>query len=254
MATSGASIKLKRLRQRFGINAPKLAIRTHVAWYWRALAIIVMLSVSLALAIWIYDAGRRIAGYQSNESEQEIQSLRNRVTELDAELNKLRTLAGSGESSLMIERATLDQLSRQAKTLELENVALKEDLAFFEGLMPSSVAGEEVGVRIDKLRVEPTGALGEYRYRMLVINNGVRQAKELKGSLQFLVKTQQGGKDVMITLPSGKEPERENYRFELKHFHRLEGVFSVPSGAVVEEVEARLLLDGVVRVRQSVTL
>lgn len=254
MATSGASIKLKRIRQRFGINAPKLAIRTHVAWYWRALAIIAMLSVSLALATWIYDAGRRIAGYQSDESEQEIQFLRNRVGELDAELTKLRTVAASGESSRMIERATLEQLSRQAKTLESENAALKEDLAFFEGLMPSSMAGGEAGVRIDKLRVEPTGTLGEYRYRMLVINNGVRQAKELKGSLQLLVKTQQGGKDVMIELPSGKEPNRENYRFELKHFHRLEGVFLVPSGAVVEEVEARLLLDGAVRVRQFVAL
>ena len=110
MATSGASVKFKRLRQRFGISAPKLAIRTHVAWYWRALAIIAILSVSLAFAAWIYDAGRRIAGFDSNESVREIQSLRNYVMELDTELTKLRSLAGSGESSLQIERATQRQL------------------------------------------------------------------------------------------------------------------------------------------------
>jgi len=225
MATSGASVKFKRLRQRFGISAPKLAIRTHVAWYWRALAIIAILSVSFALAAWIYDAGRRIAGFDSNESVREIQSLRNYVMELDAELTKLRSLAGSGESSLQIERATQRQLYRQVKDLELENATLKQDLAFFEGLMPSSELGDEVGVKIDHLKIERDGASSDYRYRMLVVNNGGRQAKELKGSLQILVKMQLGGKDAMITLPSDTEPNLQRFRFEIKHFHRLEGVF-----------------------------
>ena len=254
MATSGASVKFKRLRQRFGISAPKLAIRTHVAWYWRALAIIAILSVSLAFAAWIYDAGRRIAGFDSNESVREIQSLRNYVMELDTELTKLRSLAGSGESSLQIERATQRQLYRQVKDLEVENAALKQDLAFFEGLMPSSEMGDEAGVKINQLRIVRDGASGDYRYRMLVVNNGGRQVRELKGSLQLLVKMQQGGKDAMITLPSDTEPNLQRFRFEIKHFHRLEGVFSVPSGAVVKEVEVRLLQDGAVRAKQSVTL
>ncbi len=254
MATPRASLKFKRLRQRFGINAPKLAIRTHVAWYWRTLAIIIVLSISLALAAWIYDAGRQIAGFQSNESVREIQSLRNNVMELDAELTKLRSLAGSGESSLQIERSTQKQLSRQVKSLELENAALKQDLAFFEGLMPSSELGEEAGVKIDHLRIEPEGNPNAYRYRMLVINNGGRQAKEMKGALQLLIKVQRGGKDAIITLPSETEPNPQRFRFEIKHFHRLEGVFSVPAGTVVKGVEARLLQDGSVRARQFVTL
>ena len=138
MATSGTSVRLKRLRRRFGISAPKLAIRTHVAWYWRLLSVIVILSVSLALAAWIYDAGRRIAGFQSNESGREILSLRAHLTDVDAELAKLRSLAGSRESSLQMERATLKQLALQVNALEVENGALKEDLAFFEGLIPAS--------------------------------------------------------------------------------------------------------------------
>jgi len=254
MAAPGASVKLKRLRQRFGINAPKLAIRTHVAWYWRALAGIAILSVSLALAAWIYDAGRRIAGFQSNESVREIQSLSNHLMELDAELTKLRSLAGSGESSLLLERAAQQQLTRQIKALEIENATLKEDLAFFEGLMLASKAGDELGARIENLKVEPSGTLGEHRYRMLVINSGGRQAKELKGSLQILVKVQEGGKDANITFPSATEPNPQRFRLEIKHFQRIEGVFSVPSGAVVKEVEVRLLQDGSLRAKQSVTL
>ena len=253
MATPGASVRLKRLRQRFGISAPRLAIKTHVAWYWRALAGIVVLSVSLALAIWIYDAGRRISGFRSDESTREIQSLSNHVMELDTELTKLRSLAGSGESSLQIERVTQQQLVRQVKALEIENAALKEDLAFFEGLMPASEAGEDTGVKIDNLRIAQNGAPGEYRYRMLVLNGG-RQAKELKGSLQLLVKMRLGDKDAMITLPSGTEPVLQRFRFDIKHFHRLDGVFSVPTEAVIIGVEARLLQEGAVRAKQSVIL
>ena len=89
MASSGAAVKLKRLRQRFGISAPKLAIKTHVAWYWRVLIVITILSVSLAAAAWIYDEGMRIAGFHSDKSLREIQSLRDQVMELDAELTKL---------------------------------------------------------------------------------------------------------------------------------------------------------------------
>jgi multidrug efflux pump subunit AcrA (membrane-fusion protein) len=254
MATSSASVKLKRLRQRFGISAPRVAVRTHVAWYWRALAMIAILTISLALAEWIYDAGRRIAGFDSNESVREIQSLRNYVMELDSELTKLRSVAGSGESSLQIERATQKQLSRQVKSLESENEALKQDLAFFEGLMPASGLGEEVGVKIDRLRIEADSKSGEYRYRMLVVNNGGRQAKEIKGLLQLLVKVQRGGKDAMITIPSDTDPNPQRFRIEIRHFHRLEGVFSIPDDAVIKGVEVRLLQDGVVRARQTATL
>lgn len=254
MATSSASVKLKRLRQRFGISAPRLAIRAHVAWYWRALVVVAILSISLALAAWIYDAGRRIAGFDSTESVREIQALRNYVMELDAELTKLRSLAGSGESSLQIERAAQQQLSRYVKSLEMENAALKQDLAFFEGLMPTSTGGEEVGVKINHLRIDSDGTPGEYRYRMLVVNNGGRQAKELKGSLQLLVTVRQDGKDAMITLPSENEQNPQRFRFEIKHFHRLEGVFSIPPGDIIKGVEARLLQDGVVRAKQFVAL
>ena len=253
MATPGASVRLKRLRQRFGISAPKLAIKTHVAWYWRALAGVVFLSISLALAVWIYDAGRRIAGFRSDESTREIQLLSNHVMALDTELTKLRSLAGSGESSLQIERVTQQQLVRQVKALEIENAALKEDLAFFEGLMPASEAGDDAGVRIDNLRITQDGALGEYRYRMLVLNGG-RQARGLKGTLQLLVKMRLGDKDAMITLPSGAESVPQRFRFDIKHFHRLDGVFSIPPEAVITGVEARLLQDGVVRAKQSVIL
>ena len=136
----------------------------------------------------------------------------------------------------------------------MENAALRQDLAFFEELMPSVELGGEPGLKINHLRIEPEAKTGEFRYRMLVVNNGGRQAKEVRGALQLLVEVRQSGKDAMITVPSTAEQNSQRFRFEIKHFHRLEGVFSVPEGATVKRVEARLLQDGAVRAKQSVIL
>lgn len=253
MATPTASIRLKRLRQRFGINAPKLAIRTHVAWYWRVLAAIAVLSLSLAIAGWIYDAGRRFAGFDIQESSREITSLRERLLGLEDELVRLRSVAGTGDSVRLIEKSTRQQLAVQIKTLEAENAALKEDLAFFEGLVPATEMGGESGIRINRLRVEPETVDGQYRYRMLLVNNAGSAAKNFSGSLQLLVRVQVAGKDAIITVPPELQQDLRGFQFEIKRFQRAEGVFSVPPGSVVKSVEARLLQGGSVRARQSVT-
>ncbi len=253
MATPGASLRFRRLRQRFGISAPKVAVRTHVAWYWRALAVVVVLSVSLASAAWIYDAGRRIAGFDSQSSAQALADLRARVAELDAELSVVRGVASAADSNLKIERVAQQQLAQQVRLLETENAALKQDLAFFEGLVPGSGSGEP-GVRINRFRIEPDLQTGGYRYRMLLVHNASRQQREFRGDLQFVVKVQQGGKDAMISLPSEGEANAQRYRLEVRNFHRAEGILPVPPGAILKSVEVRVLQDGVVRTRQTINL
>lgn len=254
MATSGASVRLKRLRQRFGIGAPRLAIKAHVAWYWRAVFVFASIAVSLALAAWMYDAGMRIAGFHSEASSREIQSLRDHVMELDAELTKLRSLAGVGESNIQIERAALRQLSEQVRSLEDENSVLKEDLALFERLIPSSVTDSGDGVRIDRLRIAATGAPGGYRYRMLVVNGGGRLGKEVKGMLRLVVKVRQGGRDSMFFFPSDLGRDAESFRFVIKNFDRLEGEFALPLDASIKSVEVILQKDGAVLARQVAIL
>jgi len=66
----------KRMQLRFGISAPKMTVRTHLAWYWRWLGTMVMIAVSLALAAWMYDAGRRFAGFDRTELELEVSKLK----------------------------------------------------------------------------------------------------------------------------------------------------------------------------------
>ena len=256
MATSSAAVKLRRLRRRFGIGAPRVAIRTHIAWYWRVLAGLLGLAVLLALIVWVYDIRAWLPGYDNSESMREIQALRNHVMELDSELTKLRGATGSEESRLQIQQATLQRLSDQVKELGLENAALKQDLAFFEELMPSAEMGDKAGFKINHLRIEPENDSGEFRYQMLAVYSGGRQAqaKTVQGNLRLIVKMRHHGKDVTVSIPTDKEEKSERFRFEIKSLQRLDGIFSVPQGAVLKSVEAQLLQNGTVRAKQLVTL
>ncbi len=253
MAAPGSSLRFKRLRQRFGISAPKVAVRTHVAWYWRALGIVALLSVSIAAAAWIYDAGRSIAGFDSKSSAEALAELRGRVVELEGELSALRGVASAADSNLRIERVAQQQLLQQVRVLEAENAALKQDLAFFEGLVPEAANSAQT-VRINRFRVEPEAEGGRYRYRMLLVHNATRQQREFRGELQFALQVQQGDKGAMIIVPAEGDSGAQRYRLEMKHFQRAEGVLPIPAGAVLKSVEVRVVQDGTVRARQTINL
>lgn len=251
IADSRLAVTLSRLRRRFGISAPRMAVRMHIPWYWRATAAVVLLSISLALAGWIYDAGRRFAGFDRRETEQELASLRDQAAELEREAARLRSLANSSESSLQIERTAQQQLVRQLKTLQEENGRLKEDIAFFESL--AAADGKAPTLTISRLRVEPDVVQGQYRFRLLAAAQGGKKDREFRGSVQFLVGLQQDGRSAIMVLPAANDSNPQ-YNVSFKYFQRVEGTFRVPKGAHVTSVEVRLVQDGVMRATQTVTL
>ncbi len=247
------ALKLRRWRSRFGISAPRVAVRTHVSWHWRVLVWGAVLAASLATAGWIYDAGRRFAGFDVRESEQEIRILHGRVAELDVERQRLRSLADTSESKLQIELAAQQQLTRQIKTLEAENAQLKEDLSLFESLAQTET--RDSGVSIPRLRIElEDAAANQYRYRMLVALQGGRKDKEFKGDYQLVLNLLQDGRSVVMTLPAAAEPALQKFHLSFKYFQRLEGGFRIPANARIKSVEARLLQQGTLLVSRVATL
>ena len=237
---------LKKIRQRFGIAAPRMTVRTHVAWYWRMLGLVAVLSCSFALAAWMYDAGRRFAGFDRSEAEQELSQLRESVAKLTQETVGLRASVNASESKLQIERAAQAQLGRQVKVLEDENARLKEDLAFFENLIPSE--HRDNTLLINRFQVEPGALPGEFRYRLLLLQGG-RRDKPFQGNLQLLVTLQQEGKSAIITLP--EEGAAPAYKISFKYFQRVEGTFRIAPGAQVKMVQVRIFESGSAEARAT---
>ena len=243
---------LRRLRGRFGISARRVAISTHIPWYWRAGATVVLLALVLVLSVWIYDTGRNFSGFDSGQSEQKLRDLHARISQLEEELASLHNLASASESKLQIERTAQQELAQQIKRLEVDNGRLREDLAVFENL----AAGETKtsGIGIQRLQVAPEATKGSYRYRMLLSAPILSKGKEFQGQLQLVVTVMNSGKTVILTFPQAGEPDAQKYLVKFKHFRRVEGVFQVPADTLAKMVEARLLQNGIVVATQQASL
>ena len=241
---------IRKVRQRFGISAPRLTVRTQLAWYWRWLGLLVSAAIVLAIAAWMYDAGRRFAGFDRSELEQERNDLRASVSRLEEELASVRAVANAGESRVKVEQSAQAQLAKQAQALEEENRRLKEDLAFFENLAP---AGDRLS--INRFTVQPDVLPGEYRYRLLVMGGG-RRERPFQGSLQLVLKLQGAGQGSMIVLPGAASADADSFRLNFKYFQRVEGTFRVPGAGRLQSVQVRVLETGASQARatQSVDL
>jgi hypothetical protein len=247
--------RLWKFRQRFGIAAPKVAVRTHMPWYLRWLGLALLFAFSAALAAWMYDAGRRFAGFDRSEVEQEMSAARAELVRQREELQRLRAVANAADSKMSIERTAQQKLAQQIKGMEQENARLREELALFESMLSADTAGA-APLSVLRFKVEPDVLPGEYRYRLLLLAAGARRGKDFQGRLELVVGLTEDGHNAMITVPGSAEADAANFRLSFKHFQRIDGVFRVTPKAKVASVQLRVYETGAAepRVTQNATL
>ena len=221
----------------FGISAPRMAVHAAIPWYWRWLGLIALALAILLVSRVAYDFGKKFAGFDQSEADREVQRLAETNARMQEELAQQRGQLAQGERQLQIERATYADLVKQMKVLTEENAGLKEDLAFFQTLMPSG--GKEGGVAINRFLVQNDALPGEYRYRLLLTQTGQR-SKDFQGNLQFVVNLQQDNKKLVMTLPAEDDKEGKGFQLNFRFYQRIEGTFRVAPNAVVKSMQVRV--------------
>ena len=241
--TRPVSDRMWKLRQRFGIAAPRVAIRSHIPWYWRWCGIAVLIAVSAAAAAWIYDAGRRFAGFDTNEVVEELTQLKRELGAAHAELDKLRAVANAADSRLSIERTAQQKLAQQIRTLEQDNATLREELATLESML-SSESRAVSALAVHRFKVEPDVLPGEYRYRLLLVTPSARRERDFTGRLELVVSLTEDGRSAMMSFPEPADAGAAAFRLSFKYFRRVEGTFRVSPKARVESVQVRVYETG----------
>lgn len=232
-------LRLRRLRKRFGITAPRVAVRTEVPWYLRWLAVAVMLAFAAALAFWMYDAGRRFAGFDRDQVEQQLSETKAQLETARSELKRLRAIANAAGSQLAIERTAQERLAQQIRTLEQQDGKLREDLAIFERMLTSDPRSVPA-LAIYRFEVTPDVLPGEFRYRMLLLTSGLRRDREFDGRLELVVSMTEDGKSAIMKFPERTDASASAFHFTFKYFRRVEGTFRVGPKAKVESVQVRV--------------
>jgi hypothetical protein len=222
--------KIKKLRQHFGIAAPNVVVTSHLPWRKHFLSVLIVML--LVPSIWIT--------FQHNEVESalgELDVLRSRVRELNDELLKLRSTAGTEKNLAVMERTAQQQLLSRVQMLEAENSALMEDMLLFDKLIP--LPGDEALVRVENFRVIKESA-SRIRYRVLLAFQPVKQSQNFIGRLQLIVFYRQDEKEQQLIFPAKADTET-NFSIDMRHFWRKEGVLELPSGILPVRAEARVL-------------
>lgn len=228
--------RLKNFIRRFGIDAPQLAVRPHMPWYWRWLGIVGVVALTTGVAWFTYDFGLEYAGFRKGEATKLREQLDETVRQQQTELAELNARTAAAERQLQIERATYGDLAKQVKTLAQENATLKEDLAFFQSL---TATGKEGAVSVNRFRLIPESMPGEYRYQLLLVQAGER--KEFNGRLQFVLNLQQDGRKVTLMLPEADRAEAaKDFKISFKLFQRVEGLFRIAPNATVKGLQVRV--------------
>jgi hypothetical protein len=247
-------MKWKYRFRRMTVSAPRLTVKTHVPWPLKVLAGAVVLGLGAVVAMYTYDYGRRFAGFNKDEVQVEMANLRAQIADLTAERDQLTKLANEAEAKLSMEKSAQQQLAKQAKALETENTKLKEDMGFFESLMPASAEPGTVAIR--SLRAQPDGTPNTLRYKLLVMQGG-RPDRDFQGQLQLVVNGTQNGKPTTLLFPDKANDAKTataQWGVNFRRFQRLEGTVVLPEGTVVKSVQARVLQQGSTRAQQSVVL
>jgi primosomal protein N' len=243
-------MKFKLWLRRQSISAPRMKIKTDLPWPLKIAFIGIVLGLSAAMATWAYDLGRSITGYSQGPTKEELAAFKQQIDQITKERDQFSSTVNAAESQLNIVRSAQQQLAGQVKVLETENASLKEDLAFFESLLPVTSGSNGVAIRrIEAEIIVPN----QLRYRLLLMQ-GAKGQREFAGNLQFAVTVMQSGKSAMILVPDGKSSEVDKFKLNFKHYQRMEGLLTLPEGVSIKAVQVRVLERGQIRAQQTANL
>jgi hypothetical protein len=245
-------MKWKLFRRKMTISAPRVSVRTQLPWPVRAILGFVVLAAAAAAGVALYEYGRQFAGPDRRELLGDIAKLQSQVRELTADRDRFAALATAYDSQMRVERASQDQLVKQVGDLENESNRLREDLAFFESLLPAGTGGK--GVVIRSFRVQAEGAPNQMRYRLLVQQSG-KPERDFVGTVQMQINFAQGGRSFTLTVPDPDSARTaEVLGLSFRHYQRVEGTFALPEGAVARSVLVRIVANGETQTQQAFTL
>lgn len=242
-------MRLRLLLRRMTISAPRMAVRSSLAWPFRWAMGAVVLGFSAALALWAFEFGKDIAGLEKG-SKKEMLRLRSDLDTVQAELatvkaerDQAQAVANTADTLVTAEKTSREHLMMQVKQLEADNHALRADLGFFEKLIP--VAGGD-GVSIRGLQVDLKDG-SKVKWQALVMQAG-KNVVEFRGRLELSFVGTANGKPWVASLREG------GVAIRVRQHVRLEGEIDLPAQTVVKSVSATVMDGSVVKATQSISL
>ncbi|MDH5571213.1 MAG: hypothetical protein OEY89_05565 [Gammaproteobacteria bacterium] len=214
-----------------------LVVKQHRPWITGLLWLLAV--VALVIAGWsLFDYGRFLAGYNSVEMEREKESLIKHKAELEEQIDQLREKKALLERAAQIERQAYDELDVTFKVLQAEILELKEELAFYRGIVSPKDASS--GLQLQSFKIEPNGTGLSYRYK-LVLTQVLKNDRVATGKLNFFIDGLRGEEPVTLELKDVDEKHVNELDYRFKYFQNIEGDMTLMEGFTPLRITAQIV-------------
>jgi len=238
---------LRTFRRHFGISSRKVAVQTHLAWYWRW-ALMAGLVAVVSAGGWFAWAAYTGTSAGDGERTGTLAELQESVAALEQENTRLRADLASTESKLKIEAGMRVDMTRQLKTLSDEAASARDESAVLKALLAQN--GKAPGVSISRFRVQRDG--DGYRYRLALVHNTTGD-REFQGQVRLVANVIQDGRQVALALPLAGGEAAPSTALSFKLFQPVEGTFRLPGNVTLRSLEVRVFENGAVQPRATQT-
>ena len=227
-------MRWRLLRRRLSISAPRVAVRSHLPWPLRWALAAVMLGFSAALALWAFSVGRDFAGlgHALEPTREDLGSLQSQLQDARHERDQAMSIAHAADSLLKAEHVTQQRLADQVRELEGQNQQLRDDVGFFERMLPNAGAA---GMAIRGLQLEmQSGRRLHYQFLVLQAKNDASHG-DFEGRVELSLSGTLAGKAWAAPPPQAAQALR------VHGYLRVDGSVNLPAGVEDAQLQVRIL-------------
>ncbi|AYD62953.1 hypothetical protein DVB37_02810 [Achromobacter sp. B7] len=195
-------------------------------------------------------------------STQQAEAQAEAMRQQNAQLRYTQSQLDTADGELVIERSARQELETQLRVAQAEVGRVRDQLAFYEQLLP---AGPEGSVDIRGVQIDREG--GGLRYKVLLMRSGRNGGTPFAGALRFQATGVLKGETVTVDLApmqvkaetgpvttTGETTTAASLALQFDQYQRSQGILAVPEGFVPESVTVSVLEGETVRASRSVKL
>ena len=210
--------KIKPMR----VVTPRIVQPGERSWLWLWMWLLVL--VALAAWTWqVFEFGRQQAGFSVGQRDAMKAELMQRIDELAAERDALRSDAARFERAGQIDRAAADGVQAEVQALQNERAELKREVAFLKTL----VSGVEHKLALGDYSLKKTGER-VYQFEVTLSKSTENAAATVEGEVVVSLRGVAGGEAKTLDMMALTDGRRSRIGIKFKNFQKLSVELTLP--------------------------
>ena len=197
---------------------------------------------ALVIAAWsAFDYGRYSAKFDSAEARKSEDGFVEIRDALSTEIETLREEKAILKRAAQIERQAYNELDTTLKALQSEILELKEELAFYRGIVSPRDASR--GLRLQKFTFVENGNSRSFRYK-IVLSQVLKNDRVAYGKMQLAFEGLNNGQPKVLTLREVTDKRVKELNYKFKYFQNIDGNVEIPKGFIASRIILRIFPRG----------